>query len=94
MIFLGIFHAMAAGGCLRAEFEFEFEFVCKDRLCVPYVYNCIVLGSLIYEFILLIKEISPHIKILQEFRVEPILVAFDDGALRVFLVRKRISRES
>ena len=83
MIFLGIFHAMAAGGCLRAEFEFEFEFVCKDRLCVPYV--CTYVGRFFYEFTLLIKEMSPHIKILQKFRVEPILVASRDGVLRGIL---------
>ena len=83
MIFLCIFHAMAAGGCLRAEFEFEFEFVCKDRLCVPYV--CTYVGRFFYEFILLIQEMSPHIKILQKFRVEPILVASEWAALGAIL---------
>ena len=51
--------------------------------CVPYV--CTYVGRFFYEFILLIQEMSPHIKILQKFRVEPILVASEWAALRAIL---------
>ena len=37
------------------------------------------------DLTLLIQEMSPHIKILQKFRVEPILVASEEGALRAIL---------
>ena len=83
MIFFRKFHAMAAGCCLRAEAEagsassVQRSTFCA--LCVTYV------GRFFYEFILLIQEMSPHIKILQKFRVEPILVASEEGALRAIL---------
>ena len=57
--------------------------VCKDRIFVPDV--CTYMGRFFYEFILLIQEMSPHIKILQKFRVEPILVASKWAALRAIL---------
>ena len=67
----------------EAESEAAVPHVCKDRLCVPYV--CTYVGQFFYEFILLIQEMSPHIKILQKFRVEPILVASEWAALRAIL---------
>ena len=75
----------------ESESETAVPYVYKDRIFVPYM--CTYVGRFFYEFTLLIQEMSPHIKIWQKFRVEPILVASKEAALRAILSHFSVKSE-